>query len=1121
MKNKKTKIGLLFASSLAFFAVTAAALVGASTTSFIKEVKGYTGISGSNLTTTIDLNDTSAADIRSYYSSLNDKSAAQRQGTNLLANLKTILKNGQQYFSYDASSNALWRMYEITDRDWDLSPASAISGYNSSTNKITGYTYGTSASSSGTNPYIHALYVNRNVTNKMHAWALEGTTTTNHGKNGEWCIDREHIWPKSHGFNSDDGNSSCGVRGDPMHLWPGDSGVNSALHSNYYYGYVDTSKSYTDGYSWTYTQNGNYMGTSLTLGGSDNIFEPQDCDKGDIARAVFYLVARYNNYGGDDSDGFDSMNANLQLVQQTSDSNSSSYDSSSSQKGSMGIMTDLLRWNEIDPPDEWEIHRNNLLYNNYTKNRNPFIDFPEWANYIWGSVTYNGRNYSSHSTTPTGSANPSTDTINGFGTKTLSSISVTTMPTKTSYYKNDTLDTSGIVVTGTYDDSSTSNVTSECTFSPTTLSTAGTQQITVTHSSGLTTHFNVTVSNTTRTLSSIAVTTLPTKTTYTQGDTLDTSGIVVTGTYSDSSTGDVTSGCTFSPTTLSTVGTQQITVTHTETNKQTTFDVTVNEPSSTETLTITRSSFVSAGGYGTIDEWTATTSETSTSISGYADIYTKSDYMQFNGGNTSSLATGLFNKTAITGRITNITVNFNSSSTSGRTMDVYVGTSALFTYSSSTLTNNTSSGTKVGTASTSSTSFDVTGSNTYFALDKSSGALYIDSIVVTIATGSSSSDTVSLNKSSTSLTVGGTETLVATASGSVTWSSNNESVATVSASGTITAVAAGTATITATCGTASATCVVTVSGSTPTPTPSSDLAWTTNTAVYRKALFGSSYNSTSTSSYENSWSATNSDNNDSENFTVNLTNCYNNRNGWDYIKIGHKTNTSANTAAIITDSYIGKPIGRISINIAAMAVPDAVTSIKLYYDDNNTFSSPTELSFTKATGVQSVDITSPEMNQYYKIEVICTTQSTSNGVIQFNEIDFYDATQAESYAQQFLAAFTCDASGKTEPTFASGFSWTVLKTNFNSLNSYDKATLTGATANESGTTVEQAVARYDKVVSHWKYENFMSRSITGLNNRTSFISSDNELFIVIIATSSIVSITAVGLYMLLKKRKEQ
>lgn len=102
----------------------------------------------SSCPTTIDLNDTSTANIRSYYSSLNNLSTSERQGTNLLKNLKPILKNGQKYWSYD-SGNTVWQMYEIIDRDWEKSPKTSISGYNSSTNKITGYTYGTSTSNKG------------------------------------------------------------------------------------------------------------------------------------------------------------------------------------------------------------------------------------------------------------------------------------------------------------------------------------------------------------------------------------------------------------------------------------------------------------------------------------------------------------------------------------------------------------------------------------------------------------------------------------------------------------------------------------------------------------------------------------------------------------------------------------------------------------------------------------------------------------------------------------------------------------------------------------------------------------------------------------------------------------
>lgn len=72
-------------------------------------------------------------------------------------------------------------------------------------------------------------------------------------------------------------------------------------------------------------------------------------------------------------------------------------------------------------------------------------------------------------------------------------------------------------------------------------------------------------------------------------------------------------------------------------------------------------------------------------------------------------------------------------------------------------------------------------------------------------------DTISLDRTSATLNVGQTLKLVATASGNVSWKSNNNAVATVSSSGLVTAVATGSATITATCGSAQATCVVTIS----------------------------------------------------------------------------------------------------------------------------------------------------------------------------------------------------------------------------------------------------------------------------------------------------------------------
>ena len=410
-----------------------------------KEVEGY---STSSLPTTIDLNDSSASDIRSYYSSLNSLSTSERQGTNLLKNLKTILKNGQKYYSYDSTS-AIWQIYEIADRDWDKSPASSTTygTYNSSTNKITNYTYGTSASNSKNNPYIHALYINRNIENLTTAWDDHQQT--------EWGINREHVWPKAEGFEEE---GAGGARGDPMHLMAG-NGYSNNIHSNYYYGYVNTSSSYTNCGTKYSNQTGNLRGKSKTLGGSTNVFEPQDCDKGDIARAIFYMVARYNYLSGSDSDGIDSNNPNLELTQSLSDWESSGYSSTISKTGKMGVMTDLLAWHHADPVDSYEIHRNNLLFKNYTSNRNPFIDFPEWVDFIWGTATYNGSTYQSYSSTPTGYATPSSDTINGYNSGTTPTISVTGVSLNKNSVSLNVGQTEILTATVTPNDATNKNVT--------------------------------------------------------------------------------------------------------------------------------------------------------------------------------------------------------------------------------------------------------------------------------------------------------------------------------------------------------------------------------------------------------------------------------------------------------------------------------------------------------------------------------------------------------------------------------------------------------------------------------------------------------------------------------------
>jgi hypothetical protein len=84
--------------------------------------------------------------------------------------------------------------------------------------------------------------------------------------------------------------------------------------------------------------------------------------RGDVARAVFYMAVRYN--------GLNVVNGDV------------SFDP----KGYIGDLTTLLSWNQSDPADDFEMNRNNIIYN-WQQNRNPFIDYPDLVDYIWGSKT--------------------------------------------------------------------------------------------------------------------------------------------------------------------------------------------------------------------------------------------------------------------------------------------------------------------------------------------------------------------------------------------------------------------------------------------------------------------------------------------------------------------------------------------------------------------------------------------------------------------------------------------------------------------------------------------------------------------------------------------------------------
>lgn len=148
---------------------------------------------------------------------------------------------------------------------------------------------------------------------------------------------------------------------DLFNVYPTDARINN-LRSNYPYGVVGGSFS---GFSKDPQHHGlGKLGTSTTSG-IGTCYEPDDQYKGDFARTFFYMVARYRNNVLNSGNGAKMFTSNP--------TNFTAYS-----------LSFLLDWHRQDPVSQKEIDRNQAVYG-IQHNRNPFIDYPELAEYIWGN----------------------------------------------------------------------------------------------------------------------------------------------------------------------------------------------------------------------------------------------------------------------------------------------------------------------------------------------------------------------------------------------------------------------------------------------------------------------------------------------------------------------------------------------------------------------------------------------------------------------------------------------------------------------------------------------------------------------------------------------------------------
>ena len=201
--------------------------------------------------------------------------------------------------------------------------------------------------------------------------------------------DREHIWAKSYGFKDE----SYDAYSDLHHLRVSEHMINVNRSSSYFTTVSNPESTDEYGNRWT------------TLS-----FEPRDEVKGDIARMLIYMTVKYDNGDVLDlelTDDISLINTSASVfgglkpdTTGMSDSAKAEIDKRTYTQGPvyLGLLSELLKWSIEDPVDEREITRNNNIYA-IQKNRNPFIDHPEYVYYIYKTeyesmnIEYNANNY--------------------------------------------------------------------------------------------------------------------------------------------------------------------------------------------------------------------------------------------------------------------------------------------------------------------------------------------------------------------------------------------------------------------------------------------------------------------------------------------------------------------------------------------------------------------------------------------------------------------------------------------------------------------------------------------------------------------------------------------------------
>lgn len=524
-------------------------------------------------------------------------------------------------------------------------------------------------------------------------WFYTGTEVKFSGFGGSGGqTNREHVWPKDGGSAFSE-TSECGS--DAHHLRPTECNLNSTRGSKSF-GEVEQS-----------TQNVVNQNKSASYGDgtadslcytSGSFFYPAAGYRGATARILMYVQTRWGN------------KFNLQFVDGAGHSKT------------IGDFKTLMKWHLEELPTQEEINRNQAVYE-IQGNRNPFIDHPEYAAYIYSEA---GSYYANNGTTMANEVNALLANNNPYGGQT------NVEPTKLTLDEYScTLEvgqsralTLGVVPANgnksvTWESKNNSVATVDQNGKITAVSTGTATIAAVSKVNAKVAAYCVVTVVKPRSVVMVEVDGTPTKTVYNAGDKFDPTGLTVTVLFDS---GDVetvpladckwTDGNTLEET-LS-AGTTTVKCSYKGvTSDNIVSGITVNKVvAAQKTITITVGSFGNAG-YNW-QNWTAG------DVSGFAYLYTSGGKMQFNRKKGTAY---LYNETALSGGIKSITMKGD-------------GEWQLLTNNVAypQKTGYASGGTDCGnlTLTASGVTWTLDGSSEYFALNLiSTGAAYPTEIVIT------------------------------------------------------------------------------------------------------------------------------------------------------------------------------------------------------------------------------------------------------------------------------------------------------------------------------------------------------------------------------------------------------